>query len=71
MDAKSLPTLNALVNHLMGDLVAKQVELQRREQSCGTFHDVRKMTRLRAEITKIEKRLARAELLQNVALKGT
>jgi hypothetical protein len=65
---KDLPTLNRCVQLLAGQLIHKQDELRCREQSCGMYHDVRKMTKLREEIASLEKRLARAERLQDEAL---
>ena len=68
LTSKSLPALNAAVGKLMDQLTAKQDELRRREQSQGMSHDVRKMNKLREEIASLEKRLARAERLQDEAL---
>lgn len=36
-------------------------ELSRREQSQGTFHDVRKMNKLRIEIDRLEQQILRVE----------
>lgn len=68
MTATDVPALNAAVNRLMGMLAAKQDELRRRESSCDTYRDVRKMCCLRAEIEALDARLARAERLQDAAL---
>ncbi len=68
MTSKDLPALNTAVSKLMTLLASKQDELRRREESCGTFHDVRKMTKLRDEIASAERRLVRAERLQDAAL---
>jgi hypothetical protein len=70
MTSKDLPALNAAVNKLMGQLAIKQDELRRRENSCGKGHDLKKMMKLRDEITSLENRLARAERLQDDALTG-
>lgn len=69
MNAKDLPTLNACVNKLMDQLAKAQDELDRRERSCGTYHDPRKMTLLRDKIASLTKRLERAEWLQEAALR--
>lgn len=63
-----LPTMSRCVDKLMGQLVEKKEELRRREKSEGKGHDVRKMNRLRDEIQSLEKRLSRAERLQDEAL---
>jgi hypothetical protein len=70
MTAKDLPTLNTCVEKLMIQLATKQDELRRRELSCGMAHDLRKMMRLREEIASLEKRLSRAERLQDAALRS-
>ncbi len=47
------------VGKLTDQLTAKQLELERRENSQGTSHDVRKMNRLRDEIASLERRIDR------------
>ena len=54
-------TLTICHQKLMRRLVSAQDELARREQSCGTYHDVRKMTKLREEIRFCERRLTTVE----------
>jgi len=68
LTAKYLPVLNKCVSDLLTQLVTKQEELRRRETSCGTYHDPRKMTRLREQIASLERRLGMAEKLQEAAL---
>ena len=53
------------IGNLMSQLVTKQDELRRRETSQGTSHDVGKMNRLREEIASLERRIERAERLQD------
>lgn len=43
-------------------------ELRRRESSCGNYHNVRKLNALRAEIESVERRIQRAEKLQDSML---
>lgn len=68
MNKDWIPPLNTAVNKLSTMLITKQDELRRRENSQGTYHDVRKMQKLRAEIASLEKRLQQAEWLQERAL---
>lgn len=70
MTQNELPVLNACVDKLMTKLIMLQDELRAREASCGKAHDIRKMNRLRVEIASVERRLARAENLQEAALCG-
>ncbi len=63
-----LVTLNNCVDLLMTKLFTKKDELRRRENSCGKYHDVRAMNRLRTEIANLAKRLTMAEKLQDHAI---
>lgn len=68
MNAKDLPVLNQCVNDLTAKLILKQNELQLREASIGKDHNLRKILKLRQEITSLERRLEQAERLQEAAL---
>lgn len=67
---ETIKALNTAVDRLMCQLFAKQEELRRCESSQGTAHNVRRMVRLREQIESLEKRLTRAERLQEAALCG-
>lgn len=66
-----LATINLCVEKLMTKLETAKDELNRRENSCGMYHDVRKMNKLREDIRSLETRLARAERLQDQALRDS
>ena len=61
--------MGSAIDKLMSQLIAKESELKRRENSTGTSHDVAKMNRLTDEITSINKRLILAEKVQDSALR--
>lgn len=56
------------VQRLTSAIVSKQHELDRRENSSGTSHDVRKMNRLRTEIDALERKLRLAEIAQDMEI---
>lgn len=65
MDAESIHHIGQAIGKLTDTLTRKQDELILRETSCGTYHDVRKMNKLRTEIASLERRIIRAERLQD------
>lgn len=68
MKAKDLPTLNKCVEDLMLQLIHAQEAVRSAESSCGTGHNLKTLIRLRDRVASIEKRLERAERLQEAAL---
>lgn len=46
-------------------VAAKLRELERRENSQGTYHDVGKMNRLRNEIRRLQERIAKRQRAQD------
>lgn len=70
MNAKDLPVLNVCVEKLMTELLNAQEALRAVENSCGTGHNLKRLIRLREHVASIEKRLQRAERLQEAALRG-
>lgn len=61
MTAEEIYHVGQAHGKLMGQLTDKKTELRLRERSCGTYHDVRKMTKLREEIASLLRRIERAE----------
>lgn len=68
MKNSTIQTLNDCVNKLMGKLVAAKERLRLCESSSGTGRNIRTMNRLRDEIDSLERRLQRAERLQDAEL---
>ena len=72
MKATDLPTLAACVNTLLGKLVAAQMDLEDLQgRACPCQNEREQMEHLTNEIACLERRLQRAERLQNSALAST
>ena len=65
MNPEQQYVIGTAIEKLWAQLIPKRDELHRRETSQGTSHDVAKMNRLREEIAGLERRIERAERLQD------